>query len=365
MRNFICLLFVFVLITLQGRAQRADSVRVSGEYININLVSFVNEIEKQTGLHFFYNIKEIDSVNVSISASKEPVPAALEKALNNTGINYAIYDNYVFLSKGHKIQASLNNGRLADSPKSTVNISAKRENSQVASLENKLYTIGAASPANKSGKAVVAGYVRDDKTGEPVAGASIQIEKLKMGVVTDEYGYYSITVPTGRHVFSIQSMGMSDTKRNIVVNGDGAMDFELSGQVSTLRNVIVSAQKLSNVKGPQMGVQKIDMKTIKQVPVVFGEADVLRVITTLPGVKTVGEASTGLNVRGGSADQNLILFNDATIYNPSHFFGMFSAFNPDVVKDVTLYKSSIPARYGGRLSSVLDIGSREGNKKEI
>ncbi len=114
-----------------------------------------------------------------------------------------------------------------------------------------------------------------------------------------------------------------------------------------------------------MGVQKLDIKTIKQVPVVFGEVDILRITTTLPGVKTVGESSTGLNVRGGAADQNLILFNDATIYNPSHFFGMFSSFNPDVVKDVELYKSGIPAKYGGRLSSVLNITSREGNKKEI
>ena len=130
-----------------------------------------------------------------------------------------------------------------------------------------------------------------------------------------------------------------------------------------LKGVTISAQKISNVKGTQMGVQKIDIKSIKQVPVVFGEADILRVVTTLPGVKTVGEASTGFNVRGGSVDQNLILFNDAPIYNPTHFFGMFSSFNPEVVKDVDLYKSSIPARYGGRLSSVLNINSRDGNKK--
>jgi hypothetical protein len=114
-----------------------------------------------------------------------------------------------------------------------------------------------------------------------------------------------------------------------------------------------------------MGAQRIDFKTIRQVPVVLGEADVLKVITTLPGVKTVGEASTGLNVRGGSSDQNLMLFNDATIYNPAHFFGMFSAFNPDIVKDVVLYKSSMPARFGGRLSSVVDISGKEGNKKEL
>src|ERR1700712_801778 len=143
------------------------------------------------------------------------------------------------------------------------------------------------------------------------------------------------------------------------------MNIDLQGTVIALKRVIVSAEKASNVKRTEMGVQKIDIKTIKQVPVVFGEADVLRVVMTLPGVKTVGEASTGLNVRGGSADQNLVLFNDATIYNTAHFFGLFSAFNPEVVKDVELYKSSIPARFGGRLSSVLDINSREGNKKNI
>jgi hypothetical protein len=133
--------------------------------------------------------------------------------------------------------------------------------------------------------------------------------------------------------------------------------------VQTLASVTVSAA--TNLKSTQMGVQNIDIKAIRQVPVVFGEADVLRVVMSLPGVKTVGEASTGLNVRGGSTDQNLILFNDATIYNPSHFFGMFSAFNPDMVKEVTLYKGNIPARYGGRLASVLEIAGKEGNTKNI
>ena len=211
----------------------------------------------------------------------------------------------------------------------------------------------------------MAGYVPDAKTGEPVIGASIYIDKPRIGVASDQYGYYTISLPKGRHILNIQSIGMKDTRRQILLQGDGKMNIDLQGQVMMLKNVIVSAQKLSNVKGMEMGVQKIDIKTIKQVPVVFGEADLLRVVLTLPGVKSVGEASTGLNVRGGSSDQNLILFNEATIFNPSHFFGLFSAFNPEVVKDVQLYKSSIPARYGGRLSSVLDISSREGNKKNI
>jgi len=143
------------------------------------------------------------------------------------------------------------------------------------------------------------------------------------------------------------------------------MDIYLHDQIIALKEVVVSSKKTSNVRSVQLGVDKLNISTIKQVPTVFGEADILRVILTLPGVKSVGEASTGFNVRGGATDQNLILFNGTTIYNPSHFFGFFSAFNPEVVKDVELYKSSIPARYGGRLSSVLDITSREGNKKNF
>ncbi|MEO6963009.1 MAG: TonB-dependent receptor, partial [Puia sp.] len=225
--------------------------------------------------------------------------------------------------------------------------------------------IGENSRNNGQAGAVIGGYIRDGKTGEPVVGASVYIDNPRIGVASDQYGYYTILLPRGRHVLNIQSIGMKDTRRHILLAGDGKLNIDMQGQVMMLKNVIISAQKLSNVKGMQMGVQKLDIKTIRQVPVVFGEADLLRVVLTLPGVKSVGEASTGLNVRGGAADQNLILFNEATIFNPSHFFGLFSAFNPEVVKDVQLYKSSIPARYGGRLSSVIDISSREGNKKNI
>jgi hypothetical protein len=158
---------------------------------------------------------------------------------------------------------------------------------------------------------------------------------------------------------------MKDTRRQVMVYSTGNFDIDMDERVTSLKEVIVSAQKLANVRNVQMGIDRLTIKAIKQVPTAFGEADILRAVLMLPGVKTVGEASTGFNVRGGSADQNLILFNDATIYNPSHFFGFFSAFNPEVVKDVELYKSSIPAKFGGRLASVLDISSREGNKKNF
>ena len=206
--------------------------------------------------------------------------------------------------------------------------------------------------------------VRNATTGEPLVNTSVFINN-NYSTVTDAYGNYSLTVPAGKHTLNILAIGMKDTKLQLEVFADGKLDIDMREQVTTLKEVIVSSKKLININRVQMGVERLSIDNIRRIPSVFGEADVLRVITSLPGVKTVGEASTGFNVRGGSADQNLILFNDATIYNPSHFFGMFSAFNPEVIKDIELYKSSIPARFGGRLASVLDINSREGNKKKI
>jgi len=361
------LVFVVVLIQHGVYAQEPYKERVSGVYSNSGIVDFVLSVEKQTGFYFYYNISEVDSLSVNVSVNNEPLTEVLKKVFNGTGINYFIdAHRNIFLIKEKIIygESSFQTGDsiVKDDVKQPTVVTEKV---QRATLENKLYEIGIRGSINPGGKVTVAGYVRDSKNSEPVTGASIQIEKLQTGVTTDEYGFYSITLPTGRYVLNIQSIGMLDARRQVIIHADGKMDIEMKSQVSMLRNVIVSAQKVSNVKGTQMGVQKIDIQMIKQVPVVFGEVDVLRVVMSLPGVKTVGEASTGLNVRGGSADQNLILFNDATIYNPSHFFGMFSAFNPDVIKDVVLFKSSIPPRYGGRLSSVLDISSREGNKKNI
>ncbi len=350
---------------------------VSGEYRNITAEQFLLSIEKTTGYRIYFNKPDIDSIHIDLQANNEPLLKLLGRAFAGTGMRFAAGTNReVFLTKGSAINTTLADELFDDlfskSKKpitaSTVNNadSITEENKIAkASLENKLYEIGLRNKGPLTGKATIAGYLHDAKTGEPVIGASVMIEGSRTGVVSDQYGFYSITVPKGRNIINIQSMGIRDTRRQLMVYNDGRMNIDLQPQVISLKNVTVSSERTGLIRGMQMGVQKIDIKSIKQVPVAFGEADVLRVVMTMPGVKTVGEASTGLNVRGGSADQNLILFNDATIFNPSHFFGLFSAFNPEVVKDIQLYKSGIPAKYGGRLSSVLEVNSREGNKKNI
>ncbi len=374
----ILLSFTGILSCSLAFGQKDTAVLVSVELKDGSLKDFVTQLEKQSAFRFFYDPSKTDSISITIIAKQQPLVSILNQAFAGTNLYYSIDgQDHVFITKGFRLDLELPDGFLAggkqDKTKQPTQKEEQREPlqketvraGQKAVVENKLYEIGDKSIMNAPNVVTMAGYVRDAKTGEPIVGASVFIETPRIGVSTDQYGYFSMALPKGRHILNIQSIGMKDTRRQIAVYSDGKMNIDMQGMIMTLRNVIISAQKINNVKGTQMGLQKIDIKTIKQVPVVFGEADVLRVVTTLPGVKTVGEASTGLNVRGGSADQNLILFNDATIYNPAHFFGMFSAFNPEVVKDVELYKSSIPARYGGRLSSVLNINSREGNKKNF
>lgn len=371
MKYLVFTILIFCLLLTGVSAQNTIPL-ISGDYNNLSAEKLLLALEKQSGYHFYYDSTQLDTAKISLSIKDQPLPAVLDLIFLNTGIGYSI-DNHrnIFISKGLLVQTTLPASFYAipdgkkDSLKiNTININDPADKVQVATQDNKLYVIGTKT-ADVSGKSTVAGYIRDAKTGEPVIGASVYIQNPSIGVSTDQYGYFTIMLPKGKHTLNIQSIGMSDTKRQLMVQGDGKINIDMQSEVMTLKRVIVSTEKTSNIKSLQMGAQKIDIKTIKQVPVVFGEADVLRVALAMPGVKSVGEASTGLNVRGGSADQNLILFNDATIYNPSHFFGMFSAFNPEVVKDVELFKSSIPAKYGGRLSSVVNINSREGNKKNI
>ncbi len=369
---FIIILCCFTLVQYKASAQQGEPV-ITARFDSLKASAFVLALEKQTGYRIYYDTTGFDSLSVTLNIQQKPLSQVLDMVFINTDLKYSIYNKQVFITKGVAITTTLPEDfflpktNTGDSSKTKYIITSVEEDNrpQNNTSENKLYEIGIKTPGALQGVAKLAGYIKDVNTGEPIPGAAVFVEKLKISVNSDQFGYYSITLPKGRHLLNIQSLGKKDTWRQVMLYGDGPLNIDMKDYILSLKAVIISAKKAANINSLQMGVEKVDIRTIKQIPVVFGEADILRVIQTLPGVKTVGEASTGFNVRGGSADQNLILFNDATVYNPSHFFGFFSAFNPDVVSSVELYKSSIPAKYGGRLSSVLDVVSREGNKKKI
>ena len=215
-------------------------------------------------------------------------------------------------------------------------------------------------------KFTISGTISDSKNNETLIGVNIFIRELKTGIATNEYGFYSITLPKGSYTLIVNYLGFQTIEEKIELSQNTKRSFKLQSTEQQLKEVVVTSNKKStNIKSPEMSVNKLTMATIKKMPVILGEADILKSILLLPGVTSAGEGQSGFNVRGGGADQNLVLLDEATIFNSSHVFGFFSVFNPDAIKDLKLYKGGIPARYGGRASSVLDIYQKEGNSNSF
>jgi TonB dependent receptor/CarboxypepD_reg-like domain/TonB-dependent Receptor Plug Domain len=216
-------------------------------------------------------------------------------------------------------------------------------------------------------KLTVSGYVKDSKNGEGLIGASVFVKELLTGTTTNTYGFYSLTLPKGNYTLVISSVNYRKSIKEVKLNEQNVtLNLEVIEDGQELAEVVVSGKREDdNVKAIEMSVNKVDMKTIKKIPALLGEVDLVRAIQLLPGVSTVGEGATGFNVRGGAVDQNLVLMDEAPVYNSSHLFGFFSIFNPDAVKDVKLIKGGIPANYGGRASSILDVRMKEGNAKQL
>ncbi len=213
-------------------------------------------------------------------------------------------------------------------------------------------------------KFTVKGYIKDKKNGEVLIGAIVQKKGTTIGVSANEYGFYSLTLPKGEHTLMFTYLGYKTMEKNITLNENITLNVELEELTNELQEVeIASEAEDKNIKSIEMSIAKLDIKQVEKIPALLGEVDIVRAVQLLPGVTTVGEGASGFNVRGGNVDQNLILLDDAPVFNSSHLFGFFSVFNPDAVKDLKLYKGGIPSQYGGRASSVLDVRLKEGNNK--
>lgn len=213
---------------------------------------------------------------------------------------------------------------------------------------------------------ILSGYVADVETNEKLIGVNVLLPQLNLGTTTNEYGFYSIAIPRGDQQLLISYLGFKNLLENINLNEDQTFDIKLFPEAEQLDEVIVNDNiEQLNLKSPQMSVNSLAINTIKKMPAALGEVDIIKSITLLPGVTNGGEGASGFNVRGGAADQNLILLDEAIIFNSSHLFGFFSVFNPDAIKDIKLYKGGIPANYGGRVSSVLNIYQKDGNSNNF
>ncbi|WP_082796062.1 TonB-dependent receptor [Flammeovirga sp. SJP92] len=212
----------------------------------------------------------------------------------------------------------------------------------------------------------LSGYIKDKTTGETLIGATVYANEIKAGVVTNAYGFYSLTLPEGEYTIISTFVGFQSFSKKVKLNDNKKLSIELSGTDTELDEVLITGEREdANVSDIQMSTQKMDIETMLKIPALLGEVDIIKSIQLLPGVSSVGEGATGFNVRGGGIGQNLVLLDEAPVFNSSHLFGFFSVFNPDAVKEVKLIKGGIPAQYGGRISSILDVRMKEGNAKEL
>ncbi len=368
MKNHFYALLIALLCSFACFGQETKTVTT--DLTSARFDELVNVIEQQTSYHLFYKSAWTDSISVTLHVTNEKVSNLLEQALQGTELRYSIVADNIYVLKDRQLLTELpadffNEGKITVREAMPFDFSEyERLEKLKKQAEERTYSIGAKT-TNMQGTATLTGTVKDIKSGEAIIGAAVFVENPVVGVATDQFGHYSITLPKGRHQINVKSVAMKNTQRQIILYNNGKLDVELEEEITPLKEVLVQSERDAKVTSMQMGAERLDIKTMKQMPLALGETDVMKVVLALPGVQSVGEGTVGLNVRGGATNQNLILFNNAVVYNPSHLFGFFSTFNPDVLKSVELYKSGITADYGGRLSSVLDVQSREGNLKKF
>ncbi|MBN2275305.1 MAG: TonB-dependent receptor [Bacteroidales bacterium] len=363
-----------LLLSLHVFAQEPDLL-IQGNYKKIPFSFFVREAEQQTGARFFFRDEWIEDITVDAEGDSLSLRAVLSNSFRNKDLHYFIdTSKTVIITKGAALITFL---PQFDDMAGIENTNALRGRNGFVTETEKTYlegrkkriveTLDVGSPDHrKPGKMVsVRGRITDKETGEPLIGATVFVRETGIGYATDADGQFLVTLPPGTYDVTFNCLGMEEINYYLALHSDGPLIIEMDRKLIPLDEVRITADRFHVVRGSQMGYEHITLKTIKEIPVVMGERDVLKVAQMLPGVQTMGEGTIGFNVRGSGADQNMFFINKTPVYNTSHMLGFFSAFNPDLVKDFTLYKSNIPAKYGGRLSSIFILNSPRGNKKKL
>jgi len=362
MKFKICLLFFGLSLFSKLGAQ--DEIKITWDYRDMTFKEFAAKAESQYELHFFFRDEWVNNLRPGNYTGIVSLTEFLDKLLNDASIYYFI-DNTgnVVITKDYAVK--ITNKPVPSGDQNFIPPTDYNTGDEQELAEKTFFDIGNPSDRNKPGMVLLSGYVTDRDTKEPVAGATIFVEKLSAGTITNEFGHFNLNLPRGSHLLQFSFIGMKEKQVNINLYGEGDLNIEMNSMLIPLKETVVSAHKNVVLQRYETGVEKINITSFKLLPTSMGESDIIKSILLVPGIQSVGEGSAGFNVRGGSSDQNLLLLYGAPIYNSSHFFGFFSAVNSDIIKDATLYKGGIPSRYGGRISSVLDIGTKDGNWREF
>ena len=362
MKLKIHILILAFLLSLSLGAQ--EKYRISSDFKNLSFKDFTAKAEKLFKVKFFYKSEWVAGLKTGDFSDCVTLSCLLDNLFKGTTLYYVIEESgNIVITNRFAIKGS---GTPAEKDNKFIPPDDYTEPGENQHMEyNMSVNIGNPAEKNKPGNVILTGYIRNKDTREPVPGVTIFVQKLSIGTVSNEYGYYTLTLPRGIHFLHFSFIGMREKTVNLNLSGNGELNVDMNSVLIPLKETVVSAQKSVTLQRFEVGAEKINITSFKLLPTSMGESDIIKSVLLIPGVQSVGEGSAGFNVRGGSADQNLILLYGAPIYNSSHFFGFFSSVNSDIIKDVTLYKGGIPSRYGGRISSVLDIVSKEGNRKEF
>jgi hypothetical protein len=361
--------FIVLIVSLlcfsdyEGQAQGLPQYKVTWDYSGQSFASFVEKAESELPVRFFYNDEWIKDLTLGSYPGLSDLNAILDTLFYNRSIYYypGAHGNYI-LTRYFAIKSA--SEKKTENRSFIPGIDYSDDNKETAS-GNLVVDIGNPADKGKPGEVTISGYVRNQDTREAVPGVTIFLPSLSAGTISNTYGFYSINVPRGSYPVKFSFIGMKEKIIDLNVYGPGEMDVDMRSVLIPLKEAVISADKNVTLQRHEVGVEKVNITSFRLMPTSLGESDIIKSMLLIPGVQSVGEGSAGFNVRGGSADQNLVLLYGAPVYNTSHFFGFFSAVNSDIIKDVTLYKGGIPGRYGGRLSSVLDISARDGNRREF
>jgi hypothetical protein len=357
-------LFILLFFCTSLGLKAQDEYVVTGDFSGLSFKEVVAKVESQLPVRFFYKEEWVKDLYVSDNAGCESLRCLLDNLLSGKSLYYYIdRSGNVVITANYAVKVS--SAPLSGEEKFMAPTEYGETERNQAGSGNTYIEVGNPAEKNMSGNVTLSGYVTNKDTRDPVAGVTVFVQKLSSGTVSNQFGYYSLSLPRGAHQVQFSFVGMKNKVVNLNLYGEGELNVDMTSVLIPLKETVVSAQRSMTLKRYEVGAEKINITSFKLLPTSMGESDIIKNIMLIAGVQSVGEGSAGFNVRGGSADQNLILLYDAPVYNSSHFFGFFSAVNSDIIKDATLYKGGIPSRYGGRISSVLDIGTRDGNRQRL
>ena len=356
------LLFIFILSFLSGFSQ-VNEIRLNEDCSNKSLLKCINLLETRYDIKFYYRESDISGKKVSANCTGILLTECLEKICRSNFLNYYYTGNRIYLFKGKPVNETLLNKPVSE-PEVIIERETQNDLDKLKQESFKVHKIG--TPGRSGSKqATLRGIVTNFETGEPVPNASIIVAGTSRGISTNQQGVYEITLPVGNNTLQFSSIGMEPTQRIITIYSDGNLNVQMETKLNIIGDIDIFGEQNGEVSSVFSGVERFEGEMLESLPALLGEPDVIKSTLMLPGVTTVGEGTVGFNVRGGKTDQNLILIDNAPVFYPSHFFGNFSAINSDMVENAILFKGSIPSNYGGRISSVYEINTKDGNPEEL